>query len=149
MDTLSSVLAHDHDRCDVLFARACAQVRTGDWEGAAQSAPALAAALERHVRMEESVVFDALDAALRSQQSATATLRADHRRMEGVLMRLLASQRSRDASAFFKHAATLRVLLQSHHEREEQVFYPAAERILRGQREQLLAGLRDFAGAVV
>jgi hemerythrin-like domain-containing protein len=149
MESILSVLARDHQHCDVLFVRACADVRAGDWALAGRSVPALAEALRRHLHAEESIVFEAFDAAVGGDPPPTASLRAEHQRVLGVLQRMRDSLAGRDASAWFKHAATLRVLLQYHHEKEESVFYPAAERVLRGRRDELLAALSGFDGVAL
>lgn len=148
MESILSVFARDHQHCDALFAQACADVRASEWEDADHSVPALAEALQRHLQAEE-LVFDAFDQAVGSAGSPTASLRAEHRRVAGVLERLRASLDGRDSSAFFKHAGTLRVLLQYHHEKEEAVFYPVAERVLRQQRETLAAVMRESDAVMV
>lgn len=145
MDSICSILAADHARCDALFAQVCAQVRAHDWHAVRLSIAALSGVLQRHLQAEEQVVFAALDAVLGTASAATTSLRAEHRRVQGMLQRLHASAQACDMSACFKHAATLRVLLQQHHEKEERAFYPAAERILSAQRGWLVDALRVLA----
>lgn len=145
MDSIGAVLARDHETCDQLFAQGCADVRLNDWDAATSSIAALAAELERHLRAEEDVVFDAFDAALNTPAQPTLALRAEHRRIQAMLKRRGESLIERDPSTYFKHAASLRILLQQHHEKEERAFYPTAERILAAQMHALVNALRTVA----
>ena len=142
MDTIGSYLAHDHAQHDALFAHACVEVRAGMWDAASATVAALNAALLRHLHREEAIVFAAFDAIVKHDCSPTLALCREHRAVQGMLLRLKDAVVLRDASAFFKHAATVRVLMQHHHEKEETGFYPVAERILAGQREALIAAMR-------
>ncbi|MFP5390388.1 MAG: hemerythrin domain-containing protein [Gammaproteobacteria bacterium] len=141
MDTICEHLARDHAHCDQLFGQACADVRAGRWSEAGVSAAALAHALRFHLDVEEQLVFGAFDEAFCDAASPTRWLRIEHQRLLGVLVRVEHSVAARDGAAFFKHAATLRAMLQYHHEKEEAAFYPMAERVLAGRKGELIDAL--------
>jgi hypothetical protein len=142
MDTICACMARDNARSQLLFKEACEQIRHGDWPGGAATVAALGLALERHLTIEEELVFAAFDAGLDGAASPTAALRVEHKWIRGVLFRLTESTAGRDASLFFKHAQTLDLLLQYHLQREAIVFYPAAEQMLAAEGERLQGALK-------
>lgn len=148
MDTIFTMLAHDHDMHDALFAQACGQVIGHDWPSAARSLAQLRSIIGRHLEAEETLVFAAYDQVVGSMAASTAILRAEHRQVAGVLERMIASLEQRDRSAFLKHAGTLRLVLQLHKEKEEHVFYPMAERLLGPVRERIHAALAADAASL-
>jgi hemerythrin-like domain-containing protein len=147
METIFSMLASDHAVSEVLFSRACSFVRADDFGAARLALTSLAATLEHHLETEETHVFAAVDAALAPGKRSTAVLRAEHRQILGVLKRMADSVDEGDRYAFIKHAGTLRLVLQLHNEKEEKVFYPMAEKVLRAQRERIHAAIAGANGA--
>jgi hypothetical protein len=146
METIFSTLTCDHTAIDALFSRACSCVRAHDFGAAGQALESLSATLEHHLHIEETCVFAAFDAALAPGMLSTAVLRAEHRQILGVLQRMADSVDEGDRYAFIKHAGTLRLVLQLHNEKEETVFYPMAEIVLRAQRERIQAAIAYGAG---
>ena len=57
METIVQTFSYDHSRCDQLFAKAEECVAKKDWESATTEFASFRAAMERHFRMEEDVLF--------------------------------------------------------------------------------------------
>lgn len=148
MDTLSSYLEGDHARCDALYVAAVACVAAGDWDQAARSLRRFAQAQERHIAMEEQVVFVAFEKATGSDDAPTHVLRREHRQFDTIVQRLGEAIAHRRLGDFADHADTLRIMQQQHNIKEEHMLYPMADRVLRGQRGALLAAMQAIsAGA--
>lgn len=148
METISSYLADDHHRCDKLLAKACTSVRAGEWPQAARDLSDFTDALERHLQLEDMIVFPAFEKALiRINGSAslpTAQMNTEHQRMRAVARRMSDSQATHDAGAFLDHAHTLALSLCLHGEKEEGVLYPLIDRMLQGQRDDVISAMRAF-----
>jgi len=142
--TISGYLEADHVRCDALFAPARDAVRHGRWAQADHALAAFRHALERHLLIEERIVFPAFESALRNTLTPTAAMRSEHLRIRGVAQRLADALRARDAEAFLNHADTLGVVLYQHGEKEEGVLYPMIERILQRTSADIVAAMRAF-----
>ena len=144
MDTIGSYLALDHARCDALFRAALQSVRSARWRQAGLDMAAFQHALERHLLVEERILFPAFERALGHAVSPTAAMRAEHLRIRAVAQRLNDTASSGDMNAFFKHAEALLLVLHQHDEKEEGVLYPMIERVLAYNSASLLEAMRAF-----
>ena len=144
MDTIGAYLEADHARCDALLRPARDAVRAARWTQADEALAAFRHALERHLRIEEDILFPAFDEAMRQVRTPTAAMRGEHLRIRGVTQRLADALRARDAEAFLCHCDTLGVLCHQHSEKEEGVLYPMMQRLLAPSAAGLVAAMRAF-----
>lgn len=144
MDTIGRYLEVDHAHCDALFADARRAVRKGLWREAEQAFATFCHALERHLLMEERIVFPAFENAIGAASAPTASMRSEHLRIRGMVQRLSNALRERDTEAFLIHAGTLGIVLYQHSEREEGVLYPMIERVLAPHCHKLVAAMQAF-----
>jgi hemerythrin-like domain-containing protein len=144
MDTFSSFLADDHRHCDLLMRRTGDCIRYALWPQARQAMAGFQHALERHLLMEERILFPAFELALGHAFSPTANMRAEHLRIRSVAQRLADSVQACDRIEFTTHAEALLLVLHQHSEKEEGMIYPMIERVLAHRRQQVLAALRAF-----
>lgn len=145
MDTLSGYLADDHERCDVLMRKVGNSVADGQWLQARHAMAAFQDALERHLLVEERILFPAYESALGRAVGPTAAMRSEHLRIRAVAQRMVESVQERDGRAFAIHAEVLLLVLHQHHEKEEGVLYPMIERVLVHRSGDVLAQMRSFA----
>ena len=144
MDTISSYLTQDHERCDTLFRAAQQSVRGARWRQAGQDMAAFQHALERHLLIEERILFPAFEHAIGRDVSPTLAMRAEHLRIRGVAQRLANTVASGDMISFIKHAEALLLVLHQHGEKEEGVLYPMIERVLARSSADLVAAMQAF-----
>ena len=144
MDTLSSYLTEDHARCDVLLRRTQRFVGAGHWREARREVAAFQYALERHLLIEERIVFPAFESALGHAGSPTAAMRAEHLRIRAVAQRLSNAVVELSAHDFVKHAEALLLTMHLHSEKEEGVLYPMIERVLAPSCHKLVAAMQAF-----
>ena len=144
MDNLGSYMTQDHGRCDALFRQTQHAVGRADWRQARGDIAAFQCALERHLLIEERIIFPAFERAIGSAVGPTAAMRAEHLRIRAVAQRLCNAVGARDAQAFVNHADALLLVLHQHSEKEEGVLYPMIERILARSCQDLLGTIRAF-----
>ena len=144
MTTLGNYLTEDHARCDLLLRRTQQFVGTGHWPEARREIAAFHYALERHLLIEERIVFPAFEFALGHAVSPTVTMRAEHLRIRAVAQRLTDAVDAQSAQDFIKHAEALLLTMHLHSEKEEGVLYPMIERVLARRCPDLLGAARAF-----
>ena len=139
---LAAYLEQDHERCDRLFAQAQRQAEAGGWSEAAASFAAFRQTLERHIAMEEAVLFAAIECASGGPTGPTQQMRLEHLDMRDLAQQMAAAAARRDAQTFAGAVQTLRIMLQQHNLKEEHVLYPMAERILGAGAARVLADMQ-------
>ena len=144
MDTLGNYLTQDHARCDALLHQAQHSVGAGRWRDARRDMAAFQYALERHLLIEERIVFPAFEFALGRVVSPTAAMRSEHLRIRAVAQRLADAVDAASAQDFVMHAEALLLTLHQHSEKEEGVLYPMIERVLAHRCPDLLEAVRAF-----
>lgn len=144
MESIGSYLTQDHARCDGLFALARDAVRAARWRDARRDMGAFQYALERHLLIEERIVFPAFELALGHAVSPTAGMRAEHLRIRAVAQRLSDAVLANDGQGFVTHAEALLLAVHQHSEKEEGVLYPMIERVLARRCPDLLEAMRGF-----
>ena len=141
MDTICSYLAYDHARCDNLFVQAVAHVAAREWPRALKRTGDFESAFARHMEMEESIIFRALEGVIGTPDGPTADLRKEHELLRGLLARVSQAVQDRKIVDFFDFADTFRIMMRQHSLKEEGILYPMADRMLADQRADLVASM--------
>ena len=144
MESLGTYLTQDHERCDLLLRRTHEAVAAARWPEARRQAAAFQYALERHLLIEERIIFPAFETALGHAASPTDAMRAEHLRIRAVAQRLADAVDARSAQEFVRHAEALLLTMHLHSEKEEGVLYPMIERVLGRRCPDLLSAARAF-----
>ena len=145
MSTLHAYLAGDHRACDEEYGWAESRVVCADWPNAKQAFAGYVRHLEQHLGQEEQILFPAIERASGSTMGPTAVMRNEHEHMRAIVRAMSAAIDTRDATEFFDHADSLRMLMHQHNLKEESVLYPMAERLLGADANVLLARIRAHA----
>ena len=141
MSRIGEVMARDHKVCDDRFAAAEAAAGEGDLARAAAEFEAFAAALARHIGVEEERLFPAFEERTGMTDGPPAMMRMEHAEMRELLDGLRAAVGAGDAAEFLGLADTLNILIQQHNLKEEQVLYALLDEALQGEADGLLAAL--------
>ena len=144
LDTLGTYLTDDHQRCDALLRSTQKGVGAARWADARRAMGVFQYALERHLLIEERILFPAFEAALGHTTSPTVLLRAEHLRIRAAAQRLTDAVDALSAQDFMKHAETFLLTMHLHSEKEEGVLYPMIERVLGRRCPALLDDARAF-----
>lgn len=144
MKDIFSYMSQDHARCMDQFDLVCDYVGAGDWQRATEEVKELAVALNRHIHIEEELIFSAVLSLVNSPDVPASLMRTEHARLIGYIDHLAAAVFQQQAAEFSKFSAMFKVLLQLHFDKEHGRFYPLARCVLAPQRERLNAALASF-----
>lgn len=138
MGTILGYMESDHKRCDALFAQLETSIDQKQWDQAMSDMRGFNRALERHLAMEEGVLFPAFEETTGSSAGPTSVMRNEHQYIREIVSRLTDAVEQRDADDFFGHADTLRIMMQQHNLKEESMLYVMADRILSGRQDEII-----------
>lgn len=130
MKSISELLTADHRHGEDLFEAAAQAAARGDWNGCRSQLDAFRAALHRHIKVEEQILFPAFEEATRITAGPTRVMRHEHREMLGLLEQLATASGARDAAGFSGCANAFAALMTAHGAKEENVLYPMCEQVL-------------------
>ena len=145
MSTILDFLGNDHRACDDLFASAEAAVAQGDWDSARSLFHRFEAAMAHHLAMEETVLFPAFDARTGNSAGPTQVMRMEHEQMRGLLQDMARAVHDANPTSFLGLSETLNMLMQQHNLKEENMLYPMSDRVLSGERDNLIRSMRAIA----
>ena len=138
---IAEAFAHDHRRLEQALEGSVAHVRAGQWDAAAEAFSIFRRGIDRHMAVEEEVLFPAVEDG--AETPLTAILRKGHRDLRVFFGELGDAMEDRDAQEYGRIAASMRALLERHDEKEEVELYPAAqERLGAGAAAAVAARLR-------
>jgi hemerythrin-like domain-containing protein len=123
--TIGVAFAHDHRRLERALEAAVTHVNARQWTAAADAFATFRRGIERHMEVEEQILFPAVENG--AETPLTAILRKGHRDLRVFFDELDDALESRDAEEFGRIAASMRALLERHDEKEEAELYPAAQ----------------------
>lgn len=146
MQTFSTYMGDDHQRCDQLFANAEAAVESGDWNLAREAHQVFLAAMNRHFAMEEETLFPAFESASGNSMGPTSVMRHEHEQMRGLFEQMTEALNEQQVDDYLGIAETLLILMQQHNAKEEQILYPMTDRTLAAQQETLLQVMQARTG---
>lgn len=127
-------LSGDHDRLDTLFRGAHECLHTDDWTEAERLFSEFRTGLERHIRMEEEVLFPAFEQATGlAHGGPPEVMRVEHRQirqgLEEIHQLLTLAQQGTPPAGLAHAEAALQELLEAHNDKEENILYPWTDRM--------------------
>lgn len=137
MQTIIEFMTVSHKTCDEDFARAEEAVLEGKWAEAAAAFALFHQGMARHFRMEEEILFPALQAA-GGPAGPVQIMLMEHAQMNDLLEQMSTAVDEKNAQSYGGIAETLLISMQQHNHKEEQILYPIADHILSPQREAVL-----------
>ena len=137
---VTEYLTEDHHRLEALQNDAFAARTSGDFAAARQIWADFVDGLDRHIRIEEDVLFPLFEerSGMGAETGPTAVMREEH----GEIRSLLASitQVIGDANGDAERLRrSLAYVLEEHHHKEEEVLYPATDSWLSPRESEDLA----------
>jgi iron-sulfur cluster repair protein YtfE (RIC family) len=127
--SISAAFAEDHDRLDRLFFEYC-QSKNTDHAAAKYAFVEFKFGLQRHIVWEESILFPRFeDKTGMHDVGPTAVMRAEHRRIADCLEAIHKLVQQHNPNSEREEQALLDALA-AHNHKEEQVLYPALDRML-------------------
>jgi regulator of cell morphogenesis and NO signaling len=135
--SVSDYLAHDHERLDARLADSCQLFGRGCTLDAAVAFEEFARGLQRHIGLEEELLFPVFDARV-GMAGPTAVMRQEHRRIEALVAAARAALADADVRAFLDAADEIAAALQAHNVKEERILYPRTDAALGHDERALL-----------
>lgn len=142
MNSLSNVLVQDHQACDEIFAETEQAVERADFDLARATYGRFHEAMERHMSVEEKILFPKFEDKVGERAGPTEVMRREHEMMRDLLTKMAAALEQQQASQYLGLSETLLVLLQQHNVKEESILYPMIEQVLTPERDSVIADLR-------
>lgn len=138
MSNISDFMANNHRECDHLFAVAEESVSKGKWPKAQTEYAAFCGEMERHLGMEESVLFPEFDTRTGMEGGPTFVMRSEHAQMRKLIADMAQALSAQDSDAYLGVSETLMVLMQQHNMKEEQMLYRMMDQTFGGDCGALL-----------
>lgn len=133
LDSITGFAHREHGRLDLLLRRASAEAEAGRVEAARAAAQAFCKDLAGHIALEEQLLFTLFEARAGIVGGPTATLRQEHREIEGAARLVCDALRRGDLAAFQEARRFLEAVRAQHESKEEHVLYPTTDRMLSDQ----------------
>jgi iron-sulfur cluster repair protein YtfE (RIC family) len=143
MPIISEFLQHDHHDLDERFVHAQRLVQSAEWDLAKVAIVRFARALREHIAMEQEILFPAL-ATVVDVSGPCHVMNIEHNEIHHLLELLYAACRDHEKLAFNVATKQLQQLLRSHNDKEENILYPLADRVLANDAEELIATMRGM-----
>ena len=129
--SLAHLLAHDHRRLDAGLVAAKESLRAGDVAGGSARFSEFRDGLERHIAVEEEILFPAFEAlAGGAARGPLHVMRMEHGEIR-TLMAEIAAALEGGAEARATPLAALTARLYAHNGKEERILYPAIDKAAR------------------
>jgi len=143
---LAEYFEQDHRDCDARWADVEELLDTEDIEAARPAWQKYLAGMQRHIAMEEEVLFPAIEKASGMLDTGpTAVMRHEHRQIKTLLGEIDETIASGDCDRALEVGDTLLMLIQTHSAKEEKVLYPMAENLLSANWSELAERLAQYA----
>jgi uncharacterized protein (DUF2249 family) len=126
---VTECLMTDHQRLDAIVTEVAGHVTAGDYETAGRQFGEFSCGLNRHIEMEESILFPMFERATGiTNGGPTEVMRQEHAAIRDFVAAIAAAIRARDAGAFRGAVMGLKETLEPHNIKEEQILYPMTDR---------------------
>jgi hemerythrin-like domain-containing protein len=148
MDSIRELMTENHRLCDRYFAAVEQAVADSSWEKAGAEFGRFQEAMQKHLDIEESLLFPAFEERTGMRMGPTQVMRGEHAQMRELMAAAGAALEERDADEYAGYAETLLIMTQQHNMKEENILYPMCDQHLMFQFDQLMPQLRSgIAGA--
>ena len=132
-ETITGFMNAEHDRLHDLWEQTTAALKAEEFERLHGVARDLVTAVERHINVEEQILFPAIESKSKSNEPTNA-MRLEHRQLEHMLERLkpllTVAELWTGIGAVEGQEIEPGALLRSHENKEHDVLYPLADQLL-------------------
>lgn len=145
MPLISDYMNKDHRHCDDAWERAEDRATAGDWIGLERDCGTFLREIERHIGIEEKLLFPAFEEETGMTSGPTETMRVEHEQMRGMFALMRAAIQAKDSEQYLEIAQILHILLQQHNTKEETMMYPMLDQSLGADAQSLLTQIESIA----
>lgn len=143
---VTELLSGDHRRLDTILAEAKSAASVGDLARARARFVAFCEGLDRHIDVEEQVLFPVIEPRTGGAAGPTHVMRLEHVELRRLMGEVAASLDAGGKERMSTPLAALTARIYAHNGKEERILYPMADRVARdtGVLEGLVQRLRSF-----
>jgi uncharacterized protein (DUF2249 family)/hemerythrin-like domain-containing protein len=129
-------LGDDHHRLDAILRRAAISAHAGSFADARASFAEFRCGLERHIEMEEQILFPSFEKETGITGGPTVVMHLEHLEIRRLMNAIGASLQAEDLAGLLETIREFTTLLEEHNVKEENVLYPTVDRALGSDRER-------------
>jgi len=144
MSNSDNWLVHEHSKYENLLSQCQDAVEMEDWGTVDQVFNELVTHLQRHMALEEEVLYPAYESTTHAPQGPTTALREEHSGLVRLIRDMARIIKTRDSEHVLESVAHLEYQMIKHHEKEEDIFLPMASYILNAGRDELVRKMAEF-----
>ncbi|HEX7641586.1 MAG TPA: hemerythrin domain-containing protein [Burkholderiaceae bacterium] len=144
MHSLFDYLKDEHEHCDADFVRTESAVAAQRWDDALAAHREFEAGHAAHLSFEEDKLFPELDRHSGMMAGPTDVMRREHGQLRRLLAAMGEALRTHDSEAFYEQADLFRVMNHQHNQKEENMLYPMADKLLGTRGVAMLQVARDL-----
>ncbi len=133
--SIGEYLEADHKRLDAMLGEVEWHASRWSWAKARERFAELHCGLERHLEMEESVIFPAYESITGVGTGPTEVMRQEHRLIQSAMARLRGELEKGDPARVQNAVSDFEKAVRVHGRNEEHIVYPAIDRALRSEGE--------------
>lgn len=141
MESLAAVFRKDHVRLDARLEAACREARSAATAAARAAFADFRSGIERHMAVEEALLFPAYEVRHGEDNPLTSTLRKGHGDLKVFFSEMDESLAEDDPEEFLALAETVGQILLHHDRKEEEELYPVVAQWLADAGREAIAGL--------
>lgn len=127
--TISEYLGHDHGRLDDILVEVERLLEERRETDACESFAEFCCGLDRHITVEEEILFPHFERETGITNGPTVVMRAEHMEIRQWMGAASAALSSGQTAAFEDAVDRLKAVLDSHNMKEEHILYPMTERV--------------------
>ncbi len=145
-ETVTEYLEADHRRLDAILVEVQPLAGAGQWEGAAARFGEFSSGLDRHIDVEEQILFPTFESATGMRAGPTQVMRAEHIEIRDWMRTATDAIGRADGEVLQEALEALSQTLAAHNMKEEHMLYPMADQAMHGdaQRRDLVRRLQAF-----
>ncbi|MGB5605395.1 MAG: hemerythrin domain-containing protein, partial [Gammaproteobacteria bacterium] len=144
MSNSDNWLVHEHSKYENLLSQCQDAVEMEDWGTVDRVFNELVTHLQRHMALEEEVLYPAYESTTHAPQGPTTALREEHSGIVRLIRDMARIIKTRDSEHVLESLAHLEYQMIKHHEKEEDIFLPMASHILNASRDELIRKMAEF-----
>lgn len=145
MQSISDYMSTHHRHCDDALTRSRDRAGASDWPTFARDGGTFLREIERHIELEEELLFPTFEERTGMSSGPTEIMRTEHEQMRGLFAQMRAAIEATDGAQYEDAVATLLPLLRQHNEKEESMMYPMLDQALGDDARDLLGKLEAAA----
>lgn len=143
MDSIRDFMAENHRHCDDYFVAVEQAIAGAAWAKATEHFSRFRDAMDRHLSVEENVLFPAFEKRTGMTMGPTQVMRSEHAQMRQLIEAAEGALLAKDADDYSGYTETLLIMTQQHNMKEENILYPMCDQHLSDQLASLLPQLKN------